>query len=81
MSAARDLSLLAVELENPHGYGRVLLDENQQVNRIIEEADATPGQKEIKLINTGIYCINKQFLLELKIKIFTSLLTKDINVS
>jgi UDP-N-acetylglucosamine diphosphorylase/glucosamine-1-phosphate N-acetyltransferase len=60
----RDISLLAVELDNPHGYGRVLLDENQRVSGIIEEADATAGQKEIKLINTGIYCINKNFLQE-----------------
>ncbi len=60
----RDISLLAVELDNPTGYGRVLLDENQQVTRIIEEADATAQQKEIKLINAGIYCINKRFLRE-----------------
>jgi UDP-N-acetylglucosamine diphosphorylase/glucosamine-1-phosphate N-acetyltransferase len=60
----RDISLLAVELENPHGYGRVLLDENQQVSGIIEEADATAEQKAIKLINAGIYCVKKGFLLE-----------------
>ena len=41
-----------------------MLDENQQVTRIIEEADATAQQKEIKLINAGIYCINKRFLRE-----------------
>ena len=60
----RDISLLAVELDNPYGYGRVVLDENLGVTGIIEEADATPEQKEINLINTGIYCIKKQFLLE-----------------
>jgi len=60
----RDISLLAVELENPYGYGRILLDENEQVCGIIEEADATAGQKQIKLINAGIYCINKNFLLD-----------------
>jgi UDP-N-acetylglucosamine diphosphorylase/glucosamine-1-phosphate N-acetyltransferase len=64
LNDARDISLLAVELDNPHGYGRVLLDENQQISGIIEEADATTGQKEIKLINTGIYCIKKNFLQE-----------------
>jgi UDP-N-acetylglucosamine diphosphorylase/glucosamine-1-phosphate N-acetyltransferase len=59
-----DISVLAVELENPHGYGRVVLDDNNQVCGIIEEADATVEQKEIKLINTGIYCVNKRFLLD-----------------
>ncbi len=62
--AARDISLLAVKLDNPYGYGRVLLDENQQVSGIIEEADATAEQKAIKLINAGLYCIKKGFLLE-----------------
>lgn len=60
----RDISLLAVELDNPHGYGRVVLDNNRAVTAIIEEADATAAQRAINLINTGIYCIKKQFLLE-----------------
>ena len=64
LEKARDISLLAVELDNPFGYGRVVLDDNRGVTGIIEETDATPEQKEIKLINTGIYCIKKQFLLE-----------------
>ena len=58
----RDISLLAVELEKPFGYGRVLLDDNGQLSEIIEESDATVEQKKIKLINSGIYCINKHFL-------------------
>ena len=60
----RDISLLAVELKNPYGYGRVLLDDKGQVSGIIEEADATAKQRRIKLINAGIYCINKKFLQE-----------------
>jgi UDP-N-acetylglucosamine diphosphorylase/glucosamine-1-phosphate N-acetyltransferase len=59
----RDISLLAVELDNPQGYGRVLLDgDGRAVTAIIEEADATAEQKEIRLINTGIYCLDKDFL-------------------
>ena len=58
----RDISLLAVELENPAGYGRILLDADNQVVGIIEEADATGEQRQIKLINSGIYCVRKQFL-------------------
>ena len=63
LSAARDITLLAVELENPYGYGRVQVDENRQVFGIVEEADATADQRQIKLINAGIYCINVTFLL------------------
>jgi len=67
----RDISLLAVELDDPYGYGRVVLDEDLGVTGIIEEADATEEQKAINLINTGIYCIQKQFLLEALPKIRT----------
>ena len=64
LSARRHVSLLAVELENPYGYGRVLLDENKQISAIIEEADANAEQKQVKLINSGIYCFDKTFLLD-----------------
>ena len=64
MNARRDVSLLAVEMDNPFGYGRILLDDNRQISAIIEEADATADQKQIRLINSGIYCIDKAFLLE-----------------
>ena len=64
INASRDVSLLAVELENPYGYGRVLVDDKRQVFGIIEESDATAAQKQIKLINAGIYCIRKTFLLQ-----------------
>jgi UDP-N-acetylglucosamine diphosphorylase/glucosamine-1-phosphate N-acetyltransferase len=62
LACYRVISLLAVELDNPYGYGRVLLDDNYEVSGIIEEKDATDEQKKIRLINAGIYCIKKQFL-------------------
>ena len=62
LNDARDISLLAVELDNPHGYGRVVLDDTQRVCGIIEETDATAEQKAIRLINAGIYCIKKGYL-------------------
>ena len=60
--AKRAVSLLAVEVNNPEGYGRVLFDENRKVTGIVEESDATTEQKRIKMINTGIYCAKKEFL-------------------
>jgi UDP-N-acetylglucosamine diphosphorylase/glucosamine-1-phosphate N-acetyltransferase len=72
LSAARDITLLAVEVENPHGYGRILVDDSRAVFGIVEEADATATQKQIKLINAGIYCIRKAFLLNALPKIRTN---------
>ncbi len=63
IKAKRDISFLAVEVDNPTGYGRVILDEDLHVSQIIEEADTTDEQKRIKTINTGIYCAKKEFLL------------------
>ena len=59
----RDISVLAVELEDPTGYGRILLDARNRVQAIVEESDATLKQKRIRLINTGIFCVQKDLLL------------------
>jgi len=58
----RDISVLAVESDNPKGYGRIILDNENNVSGIIEETDATDAQKQIKIINSGIYCVKKEFL-------------------
>ena len=64
IKAMRDISILAVEIDNPKGYGRILLDKNRNVTGIVEETDATEEQKAIKIINTGIYCVKKDFLFD-----------------
>jgi UDP-N-acetylglucosamine diphosphorylase/glucosamine-1-phosphate N-acetyltransferase len=64
LAARRDLSLLAVDVARPHGYGRVLFNGDRQVLGIVEEADATPAQRRIRTVNAGIYCIEKAFLQE-----------------
>ena len=45
-------------------YGRILLDDKRRVQAIVEESDATPEQKRIRIINTGIFCVKKDFLLQ-----------------
>lgn len=60
--AGRDLSVLAVKLEDPKGYGRVLLSDGGDFVGIVEEPDASADEKRIDIINTGIYCVNRQFL-------------------
>ncbi|MGH8850700.1 MAG: bifunctional UDP-N-acetylglucosamine diphosphorylase/glucosamine-1-phosphate N-acetyltransferase GlmU [Casimicrobiaceae bacterium] len=48
------LSLLTVELDDPSGYGRIVRDAGNRVTAIVEHKDATPAQREIREINTGI---------------------------
>ncbi|MBW2604120.1 MAG: NTP transferase domain-containing protein [Deltaproteobacteria bacterium] len=62
--ADRDISLLAVEIENPKGYGRIIINKNKYIEGIVEEADASEEQKRLKIVNTGIYCIKKEILLD-----------------
>ena len=59
-----DVSLLTVEKDNPTGYGRILYDNKDHVSKIVEEVDANKEQKKIKMINTGIYCVRKNFLVD-----------------
>ena len=62
IDAKRDVSLLGVKVEDPTGYGRVILDSQGNLSAIVEEADADESQKKIKLINTGIYAVKREFL-------------------
>lgn len=64
VQAGRDLTVLAVEIEDPGGYGRIVTDENGRFERIVEEADASEAIRRIRMINAGIYCAGKDFLAE-----------------
>ena len=48
------LAVLAAEFTAPTGYGRVLRDAHGQVAAIVEEKDATPAQRAVREINTGM---------------------------
>lgn len=56
------LVVLAAELENPTGYGRVVLDAIGNVAAIVEQKDATPEQRAIHLINTGMIAAHAHML-------------------
>ena len=49
-------TILAVRLENPTGYGRIVRDEHGQFQRIVEQKDATEEERQVREINSGIYC-------------------------
>jgi bifunctional UDP-N-acetylglucosamine pyrophosphorylase / glucosamine-1-phosphate N-acetyltransferase len=55
-------TVIATELDDPTGYGRVLVNDQGQVAAIVEEKVATPEQKAIRLINSGIYCFEAEVL-------------------
>ena len=50
------LSILGCVMDNPYGYGRLILNETGELEDIAEEKDATLEQKQVQLINTGAFC-------------------------
>lgn len=51
-------TVITASIDNPSGYGRILRDENLNVKAIIEDKDATPLQKQISEVNSGLYCFD-----------------------
>ncbi|MGI6703933.1 MAG: bifunctional UDP-N-acetylglucosamine diphosphorylase/glucosamine-1-phosphate N-acetyltransferase GlmU [Clostridia bacterium] len=58
------MTVLTVEMDNPEGYGRVLRDSAGKITAIVEHKDAGPDQRRIREINSGIYCFDRELLLE-----------------
>lgn len=52
------LTLLTVNMMSPTGYGRIIRNSAGDIRAIVEEKDATPSQKEITEVNTGIMIVN-----------------------
>lgn len=49
-------TILTAQLANPQGYGRVFRNSEGIVQKIIEDKDCTPIQRENDRVNAGIYC-------------------------
>jgi bifunctional UDP-N-acetylglucosamine pyrophosphorylase/glucosamine-1-phosphate N-acetyltransferase len=56
-------TVLTATLDRPYGYGRIVRS-NGRIARIVEERDATPAQREIREINSGIYAFAAERLFE-----------------
>ncbi|HML96402.1 MAG TPA: bifunctional UDP-N-acetylglucosamine diphosphorylase/glucosamine-1-phosphate N-acetyltransferase GlmU [Thermodesulfobacteriota bacterium] len=57
-----DVSVLTAFVDDPHGYGRILRNGSGNVDRIVEEKDASADEKKINEINSGTYCVKSDFL-------------------
>jgi bifunctional UDP-N-acetylglucosamine pyrophosphorylase/glucosamine-1-phosphate N-acetyltransferase len=56
-------TFLAMDVKNPSGYGRMILDTQGYLERIAEERDATPVERAITLVNSGVACWDIPMLL------------------
>ena len=53
---------LTTFMADPTGYGRILRDDRGAFAGIVEEADATPGQRAVTEINSGVYAFESGLL-------------------
>ncbi|KYJ87340.1 bifunctional UDP-N-acetylglucosamine diphosphorylase/glucosamine-1-phosphate N-acetyltransferase GlmU [Sulfurovum riftiae] len=60
-SGKADINMSVIELEDPSGYGRVII-ENGEVREIVEQKDCTPEQLATKTVNAGIYAVDTALL-------------------
>lgn len=56
------VTVLTTIPDTPAGYGRVVKADDGTLLRIVEDKDATSEEKQIREINTGIYCVESRFL-------------------
>ena len=54
LGSTRSLAVLAAELDDPTGYGRIVRNTEGHVAAIVEQRDADEGQRRIRLVNTGM---------------------------
>lgn len=73
LAAARSASgaehaVLSATVDNPQGYGRILRSPggNDRVALIVEEADATPEQRAVREINSGMYIFARSVFEQLR---------------
>jgi bifunctional UDP-N-acetylglucosamine pyrophosphorylase/glucosamine-1-phosphate N-acetyltransferase len=55
-------TLITTTLNDPNGYGRVIVDAQSNVDAIVEHKDCTAEQRAIRVVNSGIYCFRGDLL-------------------
>jgi len=56
------MTMLTVVVDDPRGFGRVVRDQDGGVRAIVEEAQATPEEMQIRELNAGVYCFKADWL-------------------
>ncbi len=56
--AQTGISVLGMYLDNPYGYGRLLIDNEGTLQDIREEKDASAEEKQVNIVNTGAFCMD-----------------------
>ena len=64
-------TVLTARISEPAGYGRVIRDEAQSVQRIVEHKDASEAELSVDEVNSGMYCFAPADLVRLLANVTT----------
>ncbi len=64
IESENDISVLTALFDNPFGYGRIVKDAKNEIEKIVEQKDCTDEEVMIQEINSGIYCFKTEVLRE-----------------
>lgn len=56
------LGVLTMHMKDPGKYGRIVRDLDGHIIRIVEAKDAADREQSIKEVNTGVFCVEKEWL-------------------
>ena len=63
------VTVISAILDDPHGYGRIVRDINGNIEKIVEEKDATDNERTVKEINSGAYWFRCSLLIDALLKL------------
>jgi bifunctional UDP-N-acetylglucosamine pyrophosphorylase/glucosamine-1-phosphate N-acetyltransferase len=75
--ARAKIAVLGMIHPQPTGYGRLICDKSGGLEKIVEEKNATPGERLIKLCNTGVIFAEKEFLFSCLAQVSPNELSKE----
>jgi UDP-N-acetylglucosamine diphosphorylase/glucosamine-1-phosphate N-acetyltransferase len=58
------MNILVAKFENPFGYGRIVYNSDGEFTEIVEEKDCNDLQREIQIVNSGLYYLSADILTE-----------------
>ena len=56
------LTLLGARIENPQGYGRLVINDKGELVKIVEQKDCTEEERKINVVNAGVYVFDNELL-------------------
>jgi len=65
LEAGASVAVLGFEPEDPAAYGRLILDEAGDLDRIVEYKDASEAERQVGLVNSGVLAAPAPLLLDL----------------